>query len=70
MRVALLSKPNFFAQLMVLVVHFSKWSTSERLFAVHLDVEHALILRVSQHVEPRTHIPPSTAGLGVRPAKG
>ena len=55
---------------MVLIVNFSKWSGSERLFAVHLDMEHALILRVSQHVEPYTHIQPSTAVLGVWPAMG
>ena len=46
-------------------MNFSKWSASERLFAMHVDMEHALILRVSQHAE---HIPPSTGGLGVRPA--
>ena len=30
-----------------------------------LDIKHALILRVSQHVEPRIHIPKSTTSLDV-----
>ena len=60
-------KAQFGAKMLVLDEIFSKWSVFERFFSMYLDLKHAQILRVSQHVEPRMHILRITARLDVFP---